>query len=211
MLEKRPPLEAQLIDLVDEIAYNTADLDDSFEARLLDFEKLRSEVPLFDTAYREVEQRHPKGARKLKFNEALKRVLNSLVTDLIEETQRQVDASGVQNVEDVRSYKNRLAAFSVEVARHDDGLKSFLNSNVYSLPVIAEERERSVAALDALFRFFVERPRKMPRHYADLSHTMPLHRVVCDYIAGMTDHFLLRQCSELCISIRVSQPADETP
>ena len=56
MLEERPPLEAQLIDLVDEIAYNTADLDDSFEARLLDFEKLRSEVPLFDAAYREVEQ-----------------------------------------------------------------------------------------------------------------------------------------------------------
>jgi dGTPase len=201
LLGKRPPLEAQLIDLVDEIAYNTADLDDSFEARLLDFEKLRSEVPLFDTAYREVEQRHPKGARKLKFNEALKRVLNCLVTDLIEETQRQVDASGVQNAEDVRSRKNRLAAFSAEVSRHNDGLKSFLNSNVYSLPVIAEERERSVAALDALFRFFVAQPDKMPRHYGDLAQTTPIHRVVCDYIAGMTDHFLLRQCSDLSVCV----------
>lgn len=201
LLDKRPPLEAQLIDLVDEIAYNTADLDDSFEARLLDFEKLRSEVPLFDTAYREVEQRHPKGARKLKFNEALKRVLNCLVTDLIEETQRQLDASGVENVEDVRSHKKRLVAFSAEVARHDGALKSFLNSNVYSLPVIAEERERSVAALDALFRFFVEQPSKMPRHYADLAKTTPIHRVVCDYIAGMTDHFLLRQCSELSVCV----------
>ena len=201
LLEKRPPLEAQLIDLVDEIAYNTADLDDSFEARLLDFEKLRSEIPLFDAAYREVEQRHPKGARKLKFNEALKRVLNCLVTDLIEETQRQVVASGVQNVEDVRSHKNRLAAFSAEMARHNDGLKSFLNSNVYSLPVIAEERERSVAALDALFRFFVAQPDKMPRHYADLAQTTPIHRVVCDYIAGMTDHFLLRRCSDLSVCV----------
>lgn len=212
LLDERPPLEAQLIDLVDEIAYNTADLDDSFEARLLDFEKLRSEVPFFDAAYREVERRHPNGARKLKFNEALKRVLNWLVTDLIEETQRQVDASGAQSVDDVRSHHKRLAAFSEEVAGYDAGLKSFLNSNVYSLPVIAEERARSVAALDALFRFFVEQPNRMPRHYADLARTTPIHRVVCDYIAGMTDHFLLRQCAELFVSVDSTQSiASETP
>jgi dGTPase len=206
LLNQRPPLEAQLIDLVDEIAYNTADLDDSFEARLLDFEKLSSEVPFFDAAYREVEQRHPKGPRKLKFNEALKRVLNSLVTDLIEETQRQVDASGVQTVEDVRSSPKRLAAFSAEVARNNAGLKHFLNSNVYSLPAIAEERERSVAALDALFSFFLEHPDRMPRQYAALAQTTPAHRVVCDYIAGMTDHFLLRQCSEFSLCADLVQP-----
>ena len=199
LLDARPPLEAQLIDLVDEIAYNTADLDDSFEARLLDFEKLRSEVPFFDSAYREVERRHPNGARKLKFNEALKRVLNLLVTDLIEQTEKQADASGAQTAEDVRGYNKRLAGFSAEVAQGNAGLKNFLNSNVYSLPVIAEERERSVAALDALFRFFVDKPARMPRHYAALAQTTPVHRVVCDYIAGMTDHFLLRQCSELSV------------
>jgi dGTPase len=204
-LDKRPPLEAQLIDLVDEIAYNTADLDDSFEARLLDFEKLRSEVPFFDAAYREVERRHPNGARKLKFNEALKRVLNRLVTDLIEETQRQADASGVQTAEDVRGYNKRLAGFSAEVAQSNASLKSFLNSNVYSLPVIAEERERSVAALDALFRFFVDQPGRMPRHYAELTQTTPIHRVVCDYIAGMTDHYLLRRCSDLSVCVNLTQ------
>ena len=207
LLDRRPPLEAQLIDLVDEIAYNTADLDDSFEARLLDFEKLRADAPIFDAAFREVEQRHPKGARKLKFNEALKRVLNSLVTDLIEETQRQVTASGAETVEDVRNSPERLAGLSAEVARHNAGLKRFLNANVYSLPVIAEERGRSVAALDALFRFFVCQPAKMPRHYADLVQTAPVHRVVCDYIAGMTDHFLLRQCSELSIDVNPTPSA----
>jgi dGTPase len=205
LLEKRPPLEAQLIDLVDEIAYNTADLDDSFEAHLLDFEKLRADVPIFDTAYREVERRHPMGARKLKFNEALKRVLNSLVTDLIEETQRQVDASGVHTVEDVRNSPKRLAGLSGEVARHNADLKRFLNSNVYSLPAIAEERERSVAALDALFRFFFEHPDRMPRSYAEMTQHTPVHRVVCDYIAGMTDHFLLRQCSDLSVCVSSTQ------
>ncbi len=211
-LDERPPLEAQLIDLVDEIAYNTADLDDSFEARLLDFEKLRGEVPFFDAAYREAEQRHPIGARKLKFNEALKRVLNLLVTDLIEQTQKQADASGARSVEEIRSYPERLAGLSAEVARNNAGLKNFLNSNVYSLPVIAEERERSVAALDALFRFFVDQPARMPRHYAALAQTTPVHRVVCDYIAGMTDHFLLRQCSELSVCVNSAEStARKTP
>ncbi len=205
LLDERPPLEAQLIDLVDEIAYNTADLDDSFEARLLDFERLRSEVPFFDAAYREVERRHPNGARKLKFNEALKRVLNLLVTDLIEQTQKQADASGARSVEEIRGFPKRLSAFSTEVAQSNASLKNFLNSNVYSLPVIAEERERSVAALDALFRFFVDQPARMPRHYAALVQTTAVHRVVCDYIAGMTDHFLLRQCSELSVCVNSSQ------
>jgi dGTPase len=197
LLDERPPLEAQLIDLVDEIAYNTADLDDGFEARVLDFEQLRAEVPAFDAAYADVERRHPGGLRKLKFNEALKRILNRLATDLIENTRREVEASGVKNVEDVRHHANRLVGFSSDVARENASLKQFLNARVYSHPAISEERDRSVAALDALFCFFLDHPDRMPKHYAELAQGEPRHRVVCDYIAGMTDHFLLRQCREL--------------
>jgi dGTPase len=197
LLDDRPPLEAQLIDLVDEIAYNTADLDDGFEARLLDFEQLRAEVPLFDLAYADVERRRPNGLRKLKFNEALRQILNHLATDLIDHTRRQAEASGVKSVEDVRSHPSRLAGFSSNVARQNARLKQFLNARVYSDPAISDERDRSVAALDALFCFFLEHPDRMPKHYSELAQEEPRHRVVCDYIAGMTDHFLLRQCSEL--------------
>ncbi len=196
LLDERPPLESQLIDLVDEIAYNTADLDDGFEARVLDFEQLRAEVPVFEAAYADVEGRYPQGLRKLKFNEALKRVLDRLATDLIENTRRQVEESGVETVEDVRRHANRLVGFSSHVARDNAGLKQFLNARVYSHPIISEERDRSVAALDALFRFFLDHPDRMPQHYAELAQGEPRHRVVCDYIAGMTDHFLLRQCHE---------------
>jgi dGTPase len=197
LLDERPPLEAQLIDLVDEIAYNTADLDDSFEARVLDFDQLRAEVPVFDAAYADVDRRYPHGPRKLKFNEALKRVLDRLATDLIENTGRRAQESGVKTVEDVRHHTNRLAGFSPDVARDNSGLKQFLNARVYSHPIISEERGRSVAALDALFRFFLDHPDRMPKYYAELAQVEPRHRVVCDYIAGMTDHFLLRQCREL--------------
>src|SRR5690348_3859071 len=85
-LEQRPPLEAQLIDLTDEIAYNTADLDDGFEARILSLSEIRSSVALFDRSFREAQSRHRGASEKLLFNEALRSMLDSLVTDLIEST-----------------------------------------------------------------------------------------------------------------------------
>lgn len=196
-LGERPPLEAQLIDLVDEIAYNTADLDDGFEAHLLDLDRLRAEVPAFGAAYADVERRYAGGQRKLKFNEALKSVLDDLVTDLIENTRGQISASGVETVEDVRQNPARLAAFSREAAAESASLKRFLNSMLYSDPAISGDRDRSVASLDALFCLFLETPGSMPRYYAELAEREPPHRVVCDYVAGMTDHFLLHRFREL--------------
>jgi dGTPase len=196
-LDERPTLEAQLIDLVDEIAYNTADLDDGFESRLFDFDLLRAEVPMFDQAYAEIDRRYPQGRRKLKFNEALKQILNGLVTDLIENTAARVQKSGAKNSEDIRHLPKRVAAFSPEIAEKNGALKRFLYSHLYSHPAIAEDRDRSVASLDALFLFFLDHPDRLPKQYAELAGNEPRHRVICDYIAGMTDHFLLRQRSEL--------------
>src|SRR5712672_1402422 len=101
-LDERPPLEAQLIDFVDEIAYNTADLDDGYEAKLLDIEMIRSEVPVFAELYGEVERSHPQGLEKLKFNEAMKTMLDGLATDIIENTRSVAAASGAKSVDDVR-------------------------------------------------------------------------------------------------------------
>jgi len=197
LLEERPPLEAQLIDLVDEIAYNTADLDDGFEAHLLDLDQLREEVPVFEAAYRELDRTHPNGLRKLKFNEALKRVLDRLATDLIENTRVELKASGAESVEEIRRLPKRLASFSPHMAEQNGRLKRFLFSRLYSHPGIADDRTRSIAALDELFRFFLEHPERMPEQYALLANQGPPHVVICDYVAGMTDHFLLRQCQEL--------------
>src|SRR6516164_737999 len=88
LLDQRPPLEAQLIDLTDEIAYNTADLDDGYEAKLLTVPVIRAEVVVFDRFYRQVEAEYAGAQEKLLFNEALKRVLNRFVTDLIENTRK---------------------------------------------------------------------------------------------------------------------------
>jgi dGTPase len=197
LLDERPPLEAQLIDLVDEIAYDTADLDDGFEAHLLKLEQLRAEVPAFERAYADVERRYPGGRRQLKFNEALKRVLDYLATDLIENTQRKVEASGAKSVEEIRRQPRRLAGFSEEAAKAAASMKLFLNARLYSHEAIEDERDHSVAALDELFSMYLENPGRMPASYVAQAEREPLQRVVCDYIAGMTDQFLLRQHGEL--------------
>src|ERR1700693_5161356 len=111
LLDQRPPLEAQLIDLTDEIAYDTADLDDGYEARLLTLPQIRDGVPVFDRFYRKAEQRYPDAIEKLKFNEALKRVLDRMVGDLIRNLQAQIKKEGIRSLEDVRACPRRLATF----------------------------------------------------------------------------------------------------
>jgi dGTPase len=200
LLDLRAPIEAQLIDAVDEIAYNTADLDDAREAELLDLIVLRREVPLFDEAYERVHAEHRVAAEKLKFNEALKNVLGKLATDLIETTRQNIRAAGVETVEDVRRYPTRLAGFSGEAAARNAELKRFLFAHVYEQPEVTEDRDRSVRCLAELFRFYMETPGSMPAPHEELAagepRQEPRHLVVCDYIAGMTDQFLLRQHSE---------------
>lgn len=197
LLDQRPPLEAQLIDFVDEIAYDAADLDDGYEAKLLDIDMICDSVPLFAELYGEVERSWPMGLEKLKFNEAIKRMLDHLATALIENTRAAAAASGAQSVEDVRRFPKRLAGFSPQVASESAALKKFLLARLYDHPAIVMDRQRSVAALGQLFDFYLDHPEAMPKSYTELAKIGPRYRVVCDYIAGMTDHFLLRQHRDL--------------
>ena len=189
-LAERPPLEAQLIDLVDEIAYNSADLDDGAEARLFDSATIRAEVPLFARLWAEVERLYPGTAPKLLFNESLRRLIDHLTTDLIGTTRSRT--FGMDSVEAVRAYPTRLASFSAGVAAQNRQLKDFLWKRLYNHPQITEERERAVTAVEELFRLYCAQPDRLPRSYAEQARTAPIQRVACDYIAGMTDTYLSR-------------------
>lgn len=196
LLELRPPMESQLIDWVDEIAYNTADLDDALEASLLDLESLCQEAPFFGEFYGQVNSRNPAGRTKLKFNETLRHVLDLLATDLITNTKRQAEGSGVQSAGDVRRAPSRLAGFSESARAQNALLKRFLFAHVYNHPLITEDCERSIRCLEELFGYYLQQPNSMPDSYEQMTQETPRHMVVCDYIAGMTDQFLLRQHQE---------------
>ncbi len=197
-LELRPPLEAQLIDSTDEIAYNTADLDDGFEARILDLEQIRRGGAVFERYFREVEQQYASAPDKLKFNEALKRMLNGLVTDLIENTAARVRQAGLNSADEVRAFPERLASFSPAVDAERQQAKEFLYQNLYFNPDLLPEKQRAEEVVTSLFQYWMEHPEALPRSYIEKLREEPVIRVVCDYIAGMTDNFTLEQHQRLC-------------
>jgi dGTPase len=192
-LDQRPPLEAQLIDLTDEIGYNTADLDDGYEAHLLTLNDIRGGVPIFDRFYREVLQIYPQAPEKLQFNETLKCMLNRLVGDLITNTRKRLDQAGVQTLDDVRRHGDRIAGFSAEVEAERRQAKEFLYQNLYSCATLEPEKEEAGHIIRQLFAFWMKHPQALPPSYQEKAEEDSLPRVICDYIAGMTDPFIFEQ------------------
>src|SRR5579872_1634938 len=194
---QRPPLEAQLIDLADEAAYNTADLDDAFTAEMLTAADIADFVPQYKAVLDAVETQFPGAAEREVFHETLRQLVDLLVSGLIEGTVQQVSEAGVENSDDVRAYPRRLAAFSPESAETSRQLKRFLYARVYSAPELSHGRDSSVAMIAELFQFFLEHPERLPQPYAEQARQAPPYRVVCDYIAGMTDGFFRRTYAQM--------------
>ena len=193
LLDQRPPLEAQMIDLTDEIAYSTADLDDGVEAKILRREQVREGVPVFAKLYGEVAQRYPAASEKLKFNETLKRVLDRLVSDLIAHSRELIAQAGVKSVDEARHFPRRLFAFSPEVDRERKEIREFLYRNVYFSAVLQPDKQQAEQVIAELFDFYLKMPRMLPMSYQEKARQEPLHRIVCDYLAGMTDNYILEQ------------------
>jgi dGTPase len=198
LLDQRPPLEAQLIDLTDEIGYNTADLDDGYEAHLLTLEQIRAGVPVFDHFFRDVERAYPNAPDKLQFNETLKKVFNRLTGDLITNTQARLKQSSIATLGDVRQQDERVAAFSPAVEAERKQIKNFLYENLYYSASLAEEKDDAERIVSELFAFFMDHPSALPPYYQEKAQQESLPRVVCDYIAGMTDHFIIEQYEKHC-------------
>ncbi len=192
-LNEKPPLEAQLIDVADEIAYNCADLDDGYEAKLLTLPLIRDNLPMFEGLCRPIEKEYPQAPEKLRFNETLKRLLDTLVTDLIGTTRDRVRKLKLQSVEQVRAQPCRLVGLHPGIALENKRLKDFLYAHVYSHQDVDAERKKIVTLLEDLFAYFMAQPRSLPPFYFAKTDQEPIHRIVCDYIAGMTDNYLQEQ------------------
>ena len=198
LLDQRPPLEAQLIDLADEIAYDTADLDDGYESHLLSLAQIREGVPTFDRFYRDADRKYLEAIEKLKFNEALKRILDHMVGDLIQNLQKGIESAGIRNLEDVRKHPRRLAIFSPTVEEERRVTKEFLYQNLYFSAALNPEKDDAERVIRELFAYWTAKPENLPPSYQEKAEQEPLPRVICDYIAGMTDNFIHEQYEKYC-------------
>jgi dGTPase len=197
LLGERPPLEAQIIDLTDEIGYNTADLDDGWEAEILTLDQIRAGLPIFDRLYRYTEKANPQASEKLIFNAVIRKIFDRMVSDLVENTSKQVREAGVKTLADLRRFPKRLAAFSDEIETERAQTKSFLYENLYFSKALEPEKDAAERVITELFEHWIADPDALPASHREKTQREPLPRVVCDYIAGMTDNFILDQHAKL--------------
>ncbi len=188
-LEERPTLEAQLIDLADEIAYNSADLDDGYDSGLLRLAGILEEVDLFRELFQAAERRYPQSPEKLKVSEGVRRLINELVSNLISATSRHLEAQGIDSLAAVRRHPERLIRFDDQMGRLNSQLKEFLSRRLYNHPTLKRARQQAGALLERLFQYYLEHPKHLPPSHQERIGELSLHRVVCDYVAGMTDTF----------------------
>ncbi len=201
-LGQSPPLEAQIIDLADEIAYLTADLDDGVESGLLEVRSICEHIGILRRSFETVRRAHPGAEEKYVFHDALQTMQKLLVQDLIETTRAQVSKSGAQNLAAIRGLGERMAVFSpaVEAERLEE--KGYLYRALYTCPALEREHEKAESVVTGLFEFWMSEPEELPESYFAEIETEGLARVVADYIAGMTDNFILMQYADVRRKVR---------
>ncbi|MEO8050232.1 MAG: dGTP triphosphohydrolase [Acidobacteriota bacterium] len=193
----RPPLEAQLIDACDEIAYDTADLDDGYYAGLVTMEAACRASDMFRELEEAANMQFPGAPERVRMHEVVRGLIDWLVSGLIEGTV--AAAQEFADVDAVRAHPERVVRFTPSTKEGAAHLKRYLRTEVYESGQLVRERQHSVERIARLFELLLRQPDLMPAAYREESASEPLQRQVCDYIAGMTDGFFARTCDQLGI------------
>ena len=192
---EQPGLEAQIANIADAVAYNNHDVDDGFRAGLLSLEQLR-EQPLFETQYARVHERYPDLEDRRLIYEIIRRMIDTVVTDLITTTRQQIDEARPESIDGVRVAGKALVGFSDDVYQQHLSLKKFLNRHLYRHEnKLAMTREVQAVIRD-LFAIYLKDVQQMPREFSAAAaeqDDVGRARVVADYIAGMTDRYAIAE------------------
>ncbi len=193
---EKPYLEAQLIDVVDEIAYNNHDVDDGIASRMLSFEEMEA-CELWRNSLKEMKEKFPgKNTAQLKYA-TISRMITVLVSDLIDQTSRNLKKHSIETPQDARTCDEPLISFSSEIAKQNQELKRFLKKNLYSHFRVIRMEEKAKRILSDLFKSYINRSEQLPIEFQEKIQKGDKYRVICDYIAGMTDRFALDEYKKL--------------
>ncbi|AJG21217.1 deoxyguanosinetriphosphate triphosphohydrolase [Cupriavidus basilensis] len=186
----QPSLEAQLANLADEIAYNNHDIDDGLRSGLLTLEQM-DEVPMWGRHRAEAMAAFPGINGRRVINETVRRMINTLIVDLIETTSQNIAAANPRNIEAVRA-AGPLVAFSAPVREEAAALKRFLFRHLYRHYLVMRMSSKAQRIITDLFDVFMADPRLLPPQYQAGQGRDP-SRLISHYIAGMTDRYAIRE------------------
>jgi dGTPase len=194
--EKELCLEAQIVDIADEIAYNNHDIDDGLSSSMLDLKDME-DVELWQRNYERIKKKHPGEDFKINKAQTIISIINKQVTDLVNEILKNVRDHNIRSAEDVREIGYPLASFSEVMKKKNGELKRFLRENLYNHHRVIRMADKARRILRNLFTVYSREPRLLPPHvYAYMEQTGK-ERLICDYIAGMTDRFALDEYKRL--------------
>jgi len=189
---EQPLLEVQVVDAADSIAYDSHDADDSLERGLLEFDQLLA-VPLWREAAEHVQRRYTALQPAQLRSAIVHRLIEKLVSDLLDATRERLNEEAVQSVASVRNCQRRLVAPSEETARHKLQLERFLFNEVYRHPTVLKKRLVAGEALREMFERFSSHPEKLPEKFLERAETDGLPRAIADFLAGMTDRYAMEE------------------
>ncbi len=193
-----PCLEAQMVDFTDEVAYNAHDIDDGLQSGMLDPDELET-VGLWREAIASVRRAAPSASERVLRYQAVRRLIDRLVNDLIETLAARLEAEGIDSLAAVRHVKPRLIEFSPELTGGVKELKTFLYDHLYTHPRVTRMTQKADRIMTALFEVYMTEPRQLPEHVTRRAREEgePMPRVIADYLAGMTDRFALEEYKKL--------------
>lgn len=192
-----PTLEAQIINLADEIAYNNHDIDDGLTSGMLELDELRGSVPLVDSTFTLIEGRYPGIDESRKKYQAISHLIGFLINDLVEYSTARLKEHDIRSLEDLREKNVMAISFSPETEKENGELKAFLYANLYRHYRVERMRIKGKMVLTSLFQTYMEAPTLLPKKYQPIIEHSGKSRVICDYIAGMTDRFALDEYKRL--------------
>lgn len=192
--KERPSLEAQIANLADEIAYNNHDVDDGLRSGLISIEQL-SAVRIFSRHLEEVKAQHPGLFDRRLIHETVRRMINTLVSDLTASSRALIEQHRPRGIDDVRRAPP-LIAFSPGIQQEQQALKEFLRKNLYQHYRVARMSAKARRIVTDLYRAFLGDSRLLPPEFQVRAETSR-PRAIADYIAGMTDRFAIREHRKL--------------
>ena len=202
-LEGRPTLEAQIANLADEITYYSHDLDDAVDFEILDAAQLE-EVQVWRRSQEHVRERYPRVREPELHKLIIRDIIDVEVCDVISCSAATIAAAGVKTTDEVRGQERALIRYSDDQLSANNELRRFLYKNVYYHPRVAEVNRRACEMLRVVFEEYVGNPESLGEAAARRIESEGLHRTVCDYIAGMTDRYLMEEYNRLVAPRAVS-------
>ncbi|HIE36349.1 MAG TPA: deoxyguanosinetriphosphate triphosphohydrolase [Candidatus Omnitrophica bacterium] len=191
--EEQPTLEAQVVDIADEIAYNNHDLDDGIKSGMIEINDLQK-VKLWKETYKNVKKEYRNLNNKIRIYLVIRSLINLQVTDLIDNTFKKIKKLKIRDFKETKKCKERLITFSKEMGELREELRKFLFKNLYSHWRVLRMSDKAKRFVRALFYVYLNNPDLLPPNFKkNIKKGESIKRVICDYISGMTDRYALEE------------------